>query len=369
MSGKTIALIGAGIFGCTIALRLSEFGYKVILLERESDILMSTSSNNTNRIHQGFHYPRDEQTARDCRDSYQRFECEFGDALLDKHPAIYGIASERSLTTKQQFLTHCFNLKLDYTIVNPKHLGLDVKGCEFYIWCNESVLDSNKIRKILIQKIKGNDKIELFLNSNVNHINKLNNKYYLYITGKSRDIVADAVINCSYASINTLTEKLGFDVDKRQYEYTVTPIIYMDMIPTSITIMDGPFVSLLPFNKPKHFVLYHVDNSVVHAEISKKLNSNWLNPKKSPFANVDKDEYFEDMVWLGSKFIPELKNAKLRGWLEAPRMVLSGHEKDDARPSFINDYGNGYMTVFSGKLDRCLDISDQVCFKLNNFFK
>ena len=43
-------------------------------------------------------------------------------------------------------------------------------------------------------------------------------------------------------------------------------------------------------------------------------------------------------------------------------------EQDDARPSFVTDYGDGYLTVFSGKIDRSLSIADLVCLKLNDFF-
>jgi hypothetical protein len=49
-------------------------------------------------------------------------------------------------------------------------------------------------------------------------------------------------------------------------------------------------------------------------------------------------------------------------------MVLPKHEQDDARPSFVTDYGEGYFTVFSGKIDRSLSIADLICIKLNDYF-
>ena len=47
---KSIAVIGAGIFGTTIALRLVSDGHQVKLIESHNDILKGTSYNNTRRV-------------------------------------------------------------------------------------------------------------------------------------------------------------------------------------------------------------------------------------------------------------------------------------------------------------------------------
>ncbi len=49
-----IAVVGAGIFGCSIALELDKCGYEVILFEKEEDILLKASKHNHNRIHYGY---------------------------------------------------------------------------------------------------------------------------------------------------------------------------------------------------------------------------------------------------------------------------------------------------------------------------
>ncbi len=157
MSDKIIAVIGGGIFGCTTALALDSAGYEIILLERQLDIVMSASSNNTNRIHQGFHYPRDLQTAKDCRDNYQRFESHFKDCLVERHPSIYGIAEEHSMTTKEQFLIFCDKLGLSYSIVDDRPLNMKIDSCNLNILCDEAVLNSNKIRENLHQRINNSN--------------------------------------------------------------------------------------------------------------------------------------------------------------------------------------------------------------------
>ena len=60
-------IIGGGIFGCLSAIELSKLGREVILIERMNNIMEGASSNNTNRLHLGYHYPRDLNTALQCK--------------------------------------------------------------------------------------------------------------------------------------------------------------------------------------------------------------------------------------------------------------------------------------------------------------
>ncbi len=367
---KSIAVIGAGIFGCTAALALAKTGYKVVLFERLPDIIMGTSENNTNRIHQGFHYPRDMKTAIECRDNYRRFETEFREALIDDYPNIYCIAEKFSYTSKEEFIKFCDALGLSYSMIDLNRFDVKINGCNLGISCQETIIDSDLLRNMLISKIKNIRNLMLSCNTEVATIKKNGPQYELSFLSEAQSKESfDAVVNCSYANISTLTEQLGYEVRDSQYEYTVVPIIDLDFSPRAITIMDGPFMTLFPYGKTKKFLVYHVDFSVIEAEIAKTLNPDWLDPKKSPLANVDQSKYFDAMIEQCSNYVPALANAELIGYLEAPRMVLPKHEQDDARPSFVTDYGDGYYTVFSGKIDRSLSIADSICLKLNDYFR
>jgi hypothetical protein len=366
---EKVVVIGAGVFGCNVALAVANAGYDVVLLERLPDIIMGTSKNNTNRVHQGFHYPRDMQTAIECRDNYGRFETEFREALLDNYPNIYCIAEKYSLTSRKEFIKFCDVLGLSYSVIDLNCLNVKIDGCTLGISCQETILDSDILRNILRTKIVNNKRVTLSCNTEVAAIKKCSHQYELSFLSETRPNEAfDAVVNCSYASINTLTEQLGYEVCEEQYEYTVVPIISLDLPPTSITIMDGPFMTLFPYGKTKKFLLYHVDFSVIKTEITKTLNRDWLDPHTSPLSSMDRHKHFDTMLKSCSKYVPALANAKLCGYLQSPRMVLAKHEQDDARPSFVNDYGEGYFTVFSGKIDRSLSIADLIGLKLNDYF-
>ena len=372
MSNKKnrIAVIGAGIFGCNVALRLAESGHEVVLLERLPYIMKGTSANNTNRVHQGFHYPRGVDTAIECRDNYNKFEMAFSDALIDDCPNIYGIAEKDSKTSKEDFLKFCDFMKLTYSVIDLKNLDIQLNGCNLGVLCQETIIDMDTLRKLLKLKIDKSSNVKVLCNTEVQRIERITNQYNLYYNSNDQfKETFDAVINCSYSNINTLTEQLGYEIQEAQYEYTVIPIIDMDIAPIALTIMDGPFFTLFPHGKTKQFLLYHVDHSVIKREISKMVNPDWLDAEKSPLNKINKTKHFEKLIKSCLPFMPELVNAKLCGFLESPRMVLPKHEQDDARPSFINDYGEGYMTVFSGKIDRSLSIADSVCLKVNEHLK
>jgi len=365
---KKVAVVGAGIFGCSVALAIADAGYKVVLLERLPGILMGTSRNNTNRVHQGFHYPRDIQTATECRDNYRRFEAEFRETLLDDYPNIYCIAEKNSLTSKEEFVKFCDFLGLSYSAIDLDRFSVKIEGCNFAISCSETIIDSDILRDIIISRINNNKNVRLLCDTEVVTIKKNTHEYELSLQSEIQSKQSfDVVINCSYANINTLTEQLGYEVCASQYEYTVVPIIDLDFPARAITIMDGPFITVFPYGKTKQFLLYHVDYSVIETDINKILHRDWLDPHTSPLSKIDRNEHFNKILKSCSDYVPALAGAKLCGYLESPRMVLPKHEKDDARPSFVTDYGEGYLTVFSGKIDRSLSIADSVCLKVKDY--
>jgi len=86
LSGASVGVIGAGIFGVTAALELDAAGADVTLYEQRPDILTGTTARNFFRLHRGYHYPRDPQTARQARDGYSSFTSMFAGAVTRHLP-------------------------------------------------------------------------------------------------------------------------------------------------------------------------------------------------------------------------------------------------------------------------------------------
>ena len=104
---ERIAIVGCGAFGAMIALRLSENGYEVTVFERELECFRGASFNNQNRLHLGFHYPRDIMTARQCIEGFSRFCEEFPECIVSGFPNLYFIAKNGSYTDKSSYEKFC----------------------------------------------------------------------------------------------------------------------------------------------------------------------------------------------------------------------------------------------------------------------
>ena len=67
---QKIAVIGGGLFGITAYIKLKRKGFDCSLFEKKKDLLCGASTNNLNRVHFGYHYPRDDETAKQSYKGY-----------------------------------------------------------------------------------------------------------------------------------------------------------------------------------------------------------------------------------------------------------------------------------------------------------
>lgn len=353
-----VAVVGSGIFGSAIALKLAEEGADVTLFDRASDLLMGASFNNQNRLHLGFHYPRDDETAMQCIKGFQRFKNEFGECVKEGFENAYFIANENSKVTPNEYLSFCNRIGLKYEVLDLNLFTPFVDNVGLGIKTEEVVYDCGILRELVRGRFAASNVVTKF---DVD-ITKIARVQHGYSIGSNSDNYGsfDAVINSTYANINRLNSQLGLETPERQYEYTMIPIVEWDRPPVGITIMDGAFMTVLPFGKTGKFLLYHVDHTVVETKVSSHLPLEWLDKKSSPSTLIDHDILFNNLKKSCLKFIPDLVNIKHLGFLEGPRMVLAKKDNTDARPSIINRHENGYFSVFTGKIDHCMWVADEI---------
>ena len=361
-----VAVIGCGAFGAEIALKARACGLSVTIYEANTDILLGASGNNQNRLHLGFHYPRDLETGRQSIRGFEAFKQKYAECIEGEFQNAYFIANKCSLTSPEEFLEFCEMLGAPYKPVLASNFPVKVQGADKGILCEEVAYDCRVLRDLVWMRLRDED-IDLAIGEKVLKIEKAGERYRIESQNRS-PLLVDVVINCSYANINRLTEQLGYVVPERLFEYTVVPIIKLDIPKVGITIMDGPFMTLLPHGKSENSLLYHVENSVVAKSIATQLDEKWLTPDTSPFASMNKNQYFRHMIEACREYVPVLEGATLAGFLEGPRMVLARKEDTDARPSMINDYGDSYFTVFSGKIDHCMWVADDMYLRLKSRF-
>jgi len=343
-------------------MRLADAGCGVTLFERSSQLLTGASGQ-ANRIHMGYHYPRDEETARQCLRGYRQFEREFAEAKLADVRNTYFIASQGTLTQPEAYLGFCERLGLEYEQIDLKAFAPALSNISLGIRTRETIFDADTLRRLVARRLHARG-VKLCLNAEVVSVDSTGAGFELNVAGAGKQAFA-AVVNCSYADLNRLTALMGFPVQSRQYEYVAAPVIEIDA-PTvaSITVMDGPFVSLLPLPAKGRYLLVHVEHSVIERRTDAFPDPAWRKPETSPLASADTGEWFRRHLDGCSHFIPSLATARLAGISQGTRMVLAQRDDTDARPTLVTKHGEGYVTVFAGKVDHSMWAADEVVARL-----
>lgn len=160
----SVAIIGAGWYGCHIAKVLLEKNAKVTVFERENDVFAGSSAKHQFRLHVGFHYPRAYSTRMQILESFERFQKVYPDCFLPIDDNIYCVAENDSLLDFGTYLQVVQASKLPYQLVNPLSYGIENVGGAMK--CQERGLIANAPRLMFRELLKDN----LKLNTHVERI-------------------------------------------------------------------------------------------------------------------------------------------------------------------------------------------------------
>jgi len=134
---RNIAIVGAGIFGLTAAIKVAEKGYPVTIFEKNRDIFSSASGINQYRLHRGYHYPRGIATAQDCKRCVEDFYNEFGESIMFNTEQYYCISRRDSLVTDKDFISFCGEMNLNFQehyppVVKKTSVDLCILDCRTF---------------------------------------------------------------------------------------------------------------------------------------------------------------------------------------------------------------------------------------------
>ena len=124
-----IRVLGAGVYGCHLALSLLKDGHDVEIHEILPHIFGGASGHIPARLHQGFHYPRSHMTRAACQEHLTAFMRVYGEFTRGIPMNIYAIARQRSLVDYQQYVA-TLRCELEFIeIARPEEFGLaNVEG-------------------------------------------------------------------------------------------------------------------------------------------------------------------------------------------------------------------------------------------------
>ena len=345
---KNIAVIGAGLFGCTTALVLSK-KHNVDLYERKTDILNEASMCNQFRFHEGFHYPRSVKTFKEIKKSNKDFIDFYGRNIFGKTENYYSITKKDTKTKFKQYIKFLEKNNLKYTIKSKSDFVS--KKIEGTILSNEKNLNYFKIKKKIIKKLSEST-VNVKLRSQLDQAILRYKKY-------------DHIIIAAYKNNNEIIKKLGFKVtNKFRYELIEKIIIKLPKKykKTSIVVMDGKFLCLDPYIGTKYHLLSHVKFSKLkvvkgfYSKFPKKYDSRLIKTKSQ---NI-RESRFKDFIRDGSTYLPFLKKAKYISSFFVVRTLKLNVEKTSERTNLTKKINKKIITILAGKWNTCVTESYRI---------
>lgn len=287
MKNQDTIIIGGGIHGITAALALAETNANVTVIDKRHKLLQGTSGATHNRAHMGYHYPRSIKTAEECLQGLNYFQEKYPKALYYPKKAYYLIAKKDSKTTTEDYIRFCDSLKLDYKLVWPSNKLVSKEHLDSSFCVPEPCFNLRILNQLLERKIS-QKKVTVVNNATVvDLVPKKDGLYKVAIISENirKDLKANIVINATYAYSNSILHLCNLDCDGSEYCYHTTEVVVVKnnclSIP-ALTVMDGPFITILPYAGYKGLSLvYDVAHSVVHRQEGflykepQKTVSNW----------------------------------------------------------------------------------------------
>lgn len=358
-------VIGGGFYGSAIAIYLArQRGFKrIVLIERESALLQRASYNNQARVHNGYHYPRSFTTAYRSRINLPKFVRDWPEALKQDFTKLYAIARRNSKVTARQFERFCreTNARLDPPDASLRAL-FEPRLIENVFVVQEYAFDSGKLAAWARRELQEAG-VEVRLESRVESISNRGDSQLQVVTqpkqGKAESISARYVLNCAYSGLNQFTG--DFPGTQTRLKQEVTEMALMKAPPEleglGITVMDGPFFSVMPFPSRGLHTLSHV-RYTPHMHWDDELGND---PYKI-LGGYHRESRVDRMIRDVERYLPVMHHATYVESLFEIKTVLAKNEVDDGRPILFEKHATlpGCFSVLGGKIDNIYDVLEKL---------
>ena len=376
-------IIGAGLYGLYSALFCGKRGLNVLVLEKEIDAFSRATYVNQARVHMGYHYPRSLSTAMKSAGYFRRFVDDYGFCIHSKFDQIYATSENFSWTNAQQFIDFCkaAGIRCDE---EPASRWFQYKMCDGAFFTEEYTYDAHVLRDYFIDELSKLSNVTIKYKADIKEIIQ-NVDSYCVTLESGEEYESGFVLNATYASVNQILDKVRVDNDKAGFsqdsfaiKYELCEIILCDVDDnlkgTGLTVMDGPFFSIMPFGLTGTHSLTSVTftpHSTSYDKVptfgcQKKLDNYPCTPDKLGNCNrcPNKPETaWEYMSHLARKYIKPEYGFRYKESLFSMKPILKSSEIDDSRPTAIKVHSDKptFISVLSGKINTVYDLDEYLC--------
>lgn len=362
-----VVIIGGGFYGLYLADRLAAT-QRVVVCERGPALMSRASYSNQARVHNGYHYPRSFLTAVRSRVNFPRFTAEFADAIHSSFRKVYAVARRGSKVTAAQFVESMRRIGAPIrSAPGPLTKLFDPAFIEASFLVEEAAFDAVKLCELLSSRALSAG-VDIRLNTSVNRARRADaDRLAVDIAGPSGSttIVARHVFNCAYSRLNEPNFASALPVVPLKHELAEMALVEVpdELRELGITVMDGPFFSLMPFPARGLHTLSHV-RYTPHAQacdVEGTLHSGCKTLERQP-----RNTAYAHMIRDAARYLPSIAKSSHRDSLWEIKTLLPRSETDDSRPIlFRADHGlAGYHLVMGGKIDNVYDVAEEAVRRL-----
>ena len=355
-----VLVIGGGFFGMYLAEWVALRGFRAVLVEKGTGLMRRASYANQARVHGGYHYPRSILTALRSRMSLPRFAREFADCVDRSFEQYYMVSGAGGFLSARQFVAFCDRIGASLgpapekirSLANPWYVE-DVFAVE------ERVFDADGLRSAMEARV-GAAGVDVRLGARAVSVRKEGGRLAAMVrsAGNAEDeIVADAVFSCVYAATNHLLLESGVAPVPLRHELAEIALVEPpeEVAGLGVTVMDGPFFSIMPF-PPRSL------HSVSHVRHTPRMEWDGADGSGARDPDATCASSWPLMVKDAARYVPVLSKCRRRDSLWEVKTILPTSESSDSRPVlFKPDHGlKGFHCVVGGKIDNIYDMMEAV---------
>lgn len=369
-------IIGAGLYGLYAADFCGNMDQHVLILEYDHAPFQRATYINQARVHMGYHYPRSLTTAVKSAGYFKRFVKDYSFCIHDQFDQIYATSGQFSWTNARQFQDFCkaAGIKCE-EVAASKYFKQGM--CDGAFLTEEYTYDAKILQKYYEDKLAESAMVDMKFEVRIQRI-IMEDKSFVVELADGSSYETPYVLNATYASVNQIIDKVeGIKRELFGIKYELCEIILCDtseqLKGAGITVMDGPFFSIMPFGKTgmhsltavtftPHVTSYDakpafscqkgVENSDMHCTPDRLGNCS-ICPHKP-------DSAWPYMSHLANKYLkPEYEYSYVKS-LYSMKPILKSSEVDDSRPTAIKVMSRKptFVSVLSGKINTVYDLDE-----------
>ncbi len=364
-------IIGGGLYGLYAAKFCSDRQEKVLVLEYDKAPFQRATYINQARVHMGYHYPRSLTTAVKSAGYFRRFVEDFDFCIHDKFEQVYATSGQFSWTNAEQFMDFCkaAGIRCDEVAVS-KYFKPGM--CDGAFLTEEYTYDAGILQKYYEEQLAARKQVTLLYHARIDKIVKNHDSFTVYLADGS-SAKAPFILNATYASVNQVIDKVeGIEKAFFDIKYELCEIILCKpsetLLKTGITVMDGPFFSIMPFGKTG---LHSLTAVTFTPHVTSYETMPVFGCQKEPqvkcgrenLGNCSTCQNKPESAWpymshLADKYLREEYAYTYQESLYSMKPILKSSEVDDSRPTAIRVLSDKptFISVLSGKINTVYDL-------------